>query len=197
MYKIKKEKVMAKQVEKTNESIKGYYTLGCCGIDCGLCLRFYTEGDSKCPGCGGPNFSEVHPSCSILNCCFKKNNLEVCSLCNNFPCEKYVDKKEVEKDTFVTHKRIFQNFDFIKNNGINEFIKKQKIRIELLNLLLEKYNDNKSKAYYCFATAILSVENIENILQYIKNDKDINIKTLKEKINGYAKEENIELKLKK
>jgi len=186
---------MAKQVEKTNESIKRYYTLGCCGIDCGLCPRFYTEGDSRCSGCGSPNFSEVHPSCPVLNCCFKKNKLEVCSLCNNYPCEKYKDKEKVGKDTFVTHKRIFQNFDFIKNNGINEFIKEQKIRMKLLNLLLRKYNDNKSKGYYCLATAVLSVGNIENILKYIKNDKDINIKTLKEKINEYAKEENIELKL--
>jgi len=35
------------------EKLKIYNTIGCCGIDCGLCPRFYTKGDSVCPGCGG------------------------------------------------------------------------------------------------------------------------------------------------
>jgi hypothetical protein len=24
-------------------------TIGCCGIDCGLCPRYYTDGPSRCP----------------------------------------------------------------------------------------------------------------------------------------------------
>ena len=96
-------------------------------IDCGLCPRFYTEGDSRCPGCGGPNFSEKHPSCSILNCCYKMKELEVCSLCNEFSCEKYADIVKIEQDSFVTHKKMFPNLEFIKNNGINTFINEQKI----------------------------------------------------------------------
>ena len=187
---------MKKQVNKIKGLMKKHFTLGCCGIDCGLCPRFYTDGDSRCPGCGGPNFNEVHPSCGILNCCFKKHKLEVCSLCKEFPCDKYKDKEKVEKDSFVTCKKIFKNFEFIKTNGINVFIKEQKVRIKLLNLLLEKYNDNKSKSYYCLATTLLNIKSVENILKYIKN-KDVNIKTLKEKINEYAKEENVELKLNK
>ena len=65
----------------------------------------------------------------------------------------------------------------------------------MLKLLLEKYNDNRSKNYYCLATTLLSIKNVENILMYIKNNKAIDIKTLKEKIDEYSKEENIELKL--
>ena len=186
---------MARQAEKPNQLVKKYYTLGCCGIDCGLCPRFYTKGDSRCPGCNGPNFSDVHPSCSTLNCCFKKNKLEVCSLCNNFPCEKYADNKKIEKDSFVTHKRKFQNFEYIKNNGIDKFIKEQKVRIKLVNLLLENYDDNRSKGYYCLACTLLSIESIEKILKYIKSNKDQNVNALKEKINEYAKEENVVLKL--
>lgn len=37
---------------------KKIYTLGCCGLDCGLCPRFYTEGSSRCPGCCGENFEK-------------------------------------------------------------------------------------------------------------------------------------------
>jgi hypothetical protein len=51
------------------DKIKEYETIGCCGIDCGLCPRFYTIGESACWGCGGNKFKEKHPSCRYLTCC--------------------------------------------------------------------------------------------------------------------------------
>jgi hypothetical protein len=186
---------MAKTKEKHDEPVKKHYVLGCCGIDCGLCPRFYTEGDSKCPGCFGHDFAKKHPSCALANCCFKKNKLEVCGLCINFPCDRYKNKEKVLKDSFVTHKKIFQNHYFIKENGLNEFIKEQKIRINLLNILLEKYNDNRSKNYYCLATTLLSIDSLNEVIEYIKKNKEINIEKIKNKINEYAVKENIELKL--
>ena len=66
--------------------LKKYETIGCCGIDCGLCPRFHTTGDSACPGCGGLNFKEKHPSCGFLTCCAIKNGREVCSDCSHYPC---------------------------------------------------------------------------------------------------------------
>jgi len=188
---------MAKIKKISDEPVKKHYVLGCCGIDCGLCPRFYTDGDSKCPGCFGLDFAKYHPSCALGNCCFKKNKLEVCGLCNNFPCNRYENKEKVLKDSFVTHKKIFQNHYFIKKNGLNEYIKEQKIRIKLLNILLEKYNDKRSKNYYCLATTLLKIENINGVLKYIKENKKLSIEELKNKINEYAKEENVELKLKK
>lgn len=187
---------MAKQIEHSNVFEKKHYILGCCGIDCGLCPRFYTDGPSKCPGCFGPDFEKIHPSCSLANCCFKKNKLEVCSLCKDYPCNRYENTEKVLKDSFVTHKKIFQNHDFIQKHGLNKFMKIQKIRIELLNILLEKYDDNRSKNFYCLAMALLKIESIKKILKYIKENKNINIETIKAKINEYAKEEKIELKLK-
>ena len=179
------------------ESIKKHHGLGCCGIDCGLCPRFYTDGNSKCPGCFGSNFSEKHPPCSYANCCFKKNKLEVCGSCKEFPCIKYSDKEKIEKDTFVTHKKFFQNHYFIKENGLNEYIIEQKSRVKLLNVLLDKYNDNKSKNFYCIATTLLRMESINEILKYVKTNKDIQVDELKNKINEYAKEEDVKLILKK
>jgi len=41
--------------------LKKNETIGCCGIDCGLCPRFHTKGDSVCPGCGGENFKKNIP----------------------------------------------------------------------------------------------------------------------------------------
>ena len=184
---------MAKQIQE--QIMKKHYILGCCGIDCGLCPRFYTDGDSKCPGCYGPDFENKHPPCGIASCCFKKNKLEVCSLCNDYPCKKYENTEKTLKDSFVTHKKIFQNHDFIKEHGLNLFIKEKKLRIKLLNILLEKYNDNRSKNYYCIAVALLKIESINKILKYMKENKELNIELVKNKINKYAEDENIELKL--
>ncbi|HNR04634.1 MAG TPA: DUF3795 domain-containing protein, partial [Bacillota bacterium] len=47
---------------------KKIHTLGCCGLDCGLCPRFFTEGASRCPGCCGVDFENKHPSCSFITC---------------------------------------------------------------------------------------------------------------------------------
>ena len=183
--------------EISDEPVKKHYTLGCCGIDCGLCPRFYTDGNSKCPGCCGSDFTKKHPSCSSANCCFRKNKLEVCGLCNSFPCNKYEDKEKILRDSFVTHKKIFKNQYFIKEHGLNKYISEQKTRIKLLTILLEKYNDNRNKSYYCIAAALLKIGSITKIQKHIQKNKEISIETLKTKMNEYAKEENIELKLEK
>jgi hypothetical protein len=96
---------------------KKFYTLGCCGLDCGLCPRFYTEGSSKCPGCYGLDFENKHPSCSFITCCVKKNGLEVCGECSDFPCPKF-DKETGENDSFITHRRVILNQNLIKESGI-------------------------------------------------------------------------------
>ena len=69
--------------------VKAHPTLGCCGLDCGLCPRYYTVGASRCPGCCGPGFFEKHPSCGYITCCVKRKNLEVCSQCDEFPCSRF------------------------------------------------------------------------------------------------------------
>ena len=184
---------MAKVKDTSFKIEKTHSVLGCCGIDCGLCPRFYTDGKSKCPGCFGPNFINNRPPCAIGNCCFKKNKLEVCGLCSNFPCNRYENKEKILKDSFVTHKKIFQNHYFIKENGLDEYLKEQKVRIKLLNILLEKYNDNRSKSYYCLATTLLKIESINGILKYLKDNKKLIIEDIKSKINEYAKEDNVKL----
>ena len=64
--------------------------------------------------------------------------------------------------------------------------------------MLENYNDNRSKSYYCLAVTLLKIDNITKITEYINENKNtINITNIKEIINEFANAENIELKLKK
>lgn len=183
--------------------IKQYPTLGCCGLDCGLCPRYYTKGSSRCPGCCGENFSEKHPSCSFITCCVKKKGLEVCAECEEFPCTKF--HGDIENDSFITHRRIIHNQNFIKESGITAFTKQQNKRIKILQSMLECYDDGRSKSFFCLAVVLLSCDSlskaIEQAEQEVKHkainqeDRKSKAKILKSILNKFAAEENEELRI--
>ncbi len=189
--------------------IKQYPTIGCCGLDCGLCPRYYTVGSSRCPGCCGPDFFNKHPSCSFITCCVKKEGLEVCAECNEFPCSKFegLTKGGEVYDSFLTYGKVVSNLDFIREHGVEKFIESQKKRIELLEIMLKRFDDGRSKSFYCIATTLLSIEDLEKSLenseQKIREDKigmkDIKTtsKILKGFLNKVADGDGIELKLRK
>jgi hypothetical protein len=153
--------------------VKVFPTIGCCGIDCGLCPRYHTAGSSKCPGCAGPDFFEKHPSCGHITCCVKTRKLEVCSQCDEFPCSKF--ESWAEGDSFVTHQKTFSNLSFIRAEGLQVFMEQQRKRMGLLKTMLEEFDDGRSKSFYCVATALLPVTALEESLrraqQQVKQDK--------------------------
>ncbi|MCK4395316.1 DUF3795 domain-containing protein [candidate division WOR-3 bacterium] len=185
--------------------IKIYPTIGCCGLDCGLCPRYYTKGSSRCPGCCGPDFWQKHPGCSIITCCVKKKKIEVCGVCSEFPCSKFKDTGKY--DSFLTYKKVMPNLSFIKEHSVEKFIEQQKQRMELLETMLKYFNDGRSKSFYCIAATLLSIKDMETALaktrQKIKQDKieldDIKTrsKILKGFLNEFANKQGIELKLRK
>ncbi len=83
-------------------------TLGCCGLDCGLCPRYHASGASRCPGCGGPDFAQKHPARGFHTCCFKKRGLEACAHCAEYPCPRF-DREDGSRDSFITHRRVRDN----------------------------------------------------------------------------------------
>ncbi len=188
--------------------VKKYQTLGCCGLDCGLCPRYYTEGSSRCPGCCGPDFFNKHPSCGHITCCVKKKNLEVCAECNDFPCQKFDSWFGNEAyDSFVTHKKAEPNLDFIRKHGVEKFIEQQKERIKFLKDMLEGFNEGRSRSFYCIAAALLPVDDVKNSLESAKkevktlglrkDDIKSKAKILKKAIQDVADRKGIDLKLRK
>jgi len=185
--------------------VKEYPTIACCGLDCGLCPVYYTKGPSRCPGCCGPDFHNKHPSCSIITCCVKKHNFKTCAECDEFPCSK-IDKWD-KYDSFISHRVSLLNLRLIKEKGLDQFLTQQKKRIELLEEMLEDFNDGRSKSFFCLATALLPIEDLEKVFkETIKRIKDEEIdledlKTksniLKENITKLAEDKSIELKLKR
>ncbi|MFW9782883.1 MAG: DUF3795 domain-containing protein [Candidatus Heimdallarchaeota archaeon] len=191
-------------MQKANHS-KKYPSIACCGLDCGLCPTYYTKGPSRCPGCCGPNFSNKHPSCSIITCCVKNNNFETCADCYNFPCPKLKDWDV--SDSFISHRVSLKNLGLIKEKGIKEFIDQQHQRIDLLKILLEDFNEGRSKSFFCIATALLPIkyldESVKRANERIDNEKieasnlKFKSKIIKQYLNDFATNQKVILKLKR
>jgi len=182
-------------------AIKKHSTIGCCGIDCGLCPRYISKSDSACPGCGGIDFYNKHPSCGFLTCCVKNHGLEICAECTDYPCKRFDSERE-GYDSFVTHKKIFKNHEQIKSYGLDKFLIEQKQRIDILNYLIDNFDNGRSKSFFCQTCTLLPQDSLFEIRQncdLIDDSMDIKernqaIKGLIQKISDTL---NIDLKLRK
>lgn len=186
---------------KHSTILKKENTIGCCGIDCGLCPRFHTNGKSACPGCCGKDFKDKHPSCGVVTCCVTKRGLETCADCKDFPCDR-LTTESAGYDSFVTHRKMFPNLEYIKTNGTTLFVNQQHIRIEILTDFLNQYDDGRSKSFYCLTCALLPIDKLKDCRRYIDSIEGLvdikeKCRTLKEKILQIANELQIEIKLNK
>ena len=181
--------------------LKKHNTIGCCGIDCGLCPIHISKSNSSCPGCGAYDFYDKHPSCGILTCCAKNHRLETCSECKDYPCKRF-DSEKKGYDSFVTHKKVFANQEQIKSLGLDRFLFEQKKRIDILNYLIENFDNGRSKSFFCQTCTLLPQESLNEIRQYcnlIDNSlalKDRN-NAIKELIYKISESLNIDLKLRR
>ena len=103
-------------------------------------------------------------------------------------------------DSFVTHQKMFTNLTFIKDNGMEQFIENQKIRMNILDDLLSNYDDGRSKSFFCICCALLPVDKLREIhdfAQKMDSNKALKerAKTLKEFMITIAHSLNIDLQL--
>jgi hypothetical protein len=183
--------------------VKKFPTIGCCGLDCGLCPRYYTVGPSRCPGCCGSDFFNKRPSCSFITCCVKKKGLETCAECSSFPCSKFKSDEEYQQlegsSSYPPNKKVMSNLNFIKENGVKKFIDQQQRRIRLLEIMIENFDDGRSRSFFCKVAALLDLTGLQSSLnkatQEIKterirqNDVKIKAKILKAILSEIASKE--------
>jgi hypothetical protein len=164
-----------------NHAARRHPTIGVCGLDCGLCPRYYTQGTSRCPGCGGPDFFNKHPSCSFITCCVKKKRLEICAECPDFPCSKFKTEDEYqqlkESSSYPSCRVVMLNLDFIRAHGIGKFMEQQKKRIKLLERMIDSFDDGRSRSFFCRAACLHDLTSLESALrEAIQRIKTDNIK---------------------
>ena len=159
-----------------------YYTreypqFAACGLNCGLCPRYYTEGQSRCPGCAGEGFSDVHPTCGILSCCQRKG-IEYCFLCDEFPCKKFDSWGDA--DSFITHRNYLADMEKAKRIGMDSYKAGLNEKIAILEKLLKDYNDKRRKGYFCLAVNLLELQDIRAVMERLDCD-DFSDATMKQK----------------
>jgi hypothetical protein len=91
-----------------------------------------------------------------------------------------------------------------KEIGIEAYNAEQVEKTEILNLLLNNYNDGRKKTLFCMAVNLLELQEINEIFMQIEGNSELKRFTLKEKssyvagqFQNVAKRKNIELKLRK
>lgn len=142
-----------------------------CGLNCGLCPMNLNK---YCPGCGG---REGNQSCSIAKCSLQHGNVEYCFQCENYPCKKYDSIDEF--DSFISHQHQKGDMDKFKELGIEQYSAEQQKKKNLLNRLLDTYNDGRKKTLFCVAANLLELNDLENIISEL--DENTSNLTLKEK----------------
>lgn len=167
-----------------------------CGLNCGLCPMHL---DKYCPGCGG---GAGNQSCAIAKCSLLHGEVEYCSYCNDFPCERYDSINEF--DSFITYQN--REKDFMKANGIgiDAYNAEQTEKIEILKFMLANYNDGRRKTFFCVAINLLELQDIKSIMKQITDNTELNNLSLKEKaayvvqlFQNVATQQDILLKLRK
>ena len=152
-----------------NYKTKSYPEFAACGLNCGLCPRYYTTGPSRCPGCAAEGFSEVHPACGMLSCCQRKG-FEYCFECDEFPCKKYDSWGTA--DSFITHRNILSDADKAKRIGMEAYKAELDEKIGLLKKLLANYDDGRRKSFYCLAVNLLELADVKTVMEQIDGAAD-------------------------
>jgi len=176
-----------------------YPLFSLCGLNCGLCPNHYTNGASRCSGCGGEAF--FNPSCAIVACSGCHGGIEYCYLCEEYPCKRY-DGADAY-DSFITHRNQLKDNDKVKNIGIAAYQTELNGKVSILQGLLENYNDGRRKNFFCLAINLLELRDIKDVMKQI--EAEINLDNpLKERavtavrlFQAMAKKRNITLKLRK
>jgi hypothetical protein len=177
-----------------------YPLFSACGLNCGLCPRYQTDGTSKCPGCAGKGFLTKHPPCGVLSCC-QRHGLEYCYLCDEYPCKKYEGADTF--DSFITHRNQLKDFEKAKNIGLDTYQAELNERVEILQTLLKNYDDGRRKNFFCIAVNLLALHDVKDVMEQIKGETKSD-DSIKEKsaiavclLQAMADKRNIMLKLKK
>ena len=179
-----------------------YPLFSLCGLNCGLCPRYHTQGESKCPGCGGKDFNLKHPTCPVVTCNEKHDKKEYCFQCSSYPCKKY--SRQSPADSFITYRNVLTDFEKARTEGLEVYKKELNQKIDYLEFLLANFNDGRRKNLYCLAVNLLNIDQLSDIINEINDRISIQDSDIKEKIaqivlllESKAHEANIELKLRK
>ena len=96
-------------------------------------------------------------------------------------------------DSFITYRNVLSDFNKAMEQGLEQYKKELNEKVEILEYLLNHYNDGRRKNFYCIAVNLLTLSDLKDIM----NEIEEKIKKIVSLFEDKAKEQNIDLKLRK
>ena len=162
-----------------------------CGLNCGLCPMNL---GGHCGGCGNGN-----QSCKLARCSLEHSGVEYCFQCPEYPCGYYdhIDRY----DSFITHHNQISDMAKAQSIGIGDYHVEQLEKIELLRILLARYDDGRRKTFYCQTVNLLPLDDLRQAAVQLQGDKELSLKSQAahavQLLQNAANARNISLKLRK
>jgi hypothetical protein len=143
--------------------------------------------------------------CPFITCAVKNKGLDFCWECSESKvCEKWKAHRDASKvgDSFKCYQTLEADIAFISQHGVAEFERQQKERELILKAMLDEFNDGRSKSYYCIASTVLGIGELQCAIRAAREQtKDVALKekakTLHSILDHIAKEKGYLLKLRK
>jgi len=142
-----------------------YPEIGICGLSCRLCPNYHMTTASRCSGCKSEGRMTV--GCPFITCAVKKKGIEFCWDCGeNGTCQKWKKHRDAGKknDSFKCYQKLEDDIASIRKNGVVEFERSQKVREQLLQVMLQQFNEGRSKSYFCIAATVLEIAELKEAL---------------------------------
>jgi hypothetical protein len=105
--------------------------------------------------------------CPFITCAVKKKGIEFCTDCaEGETCERWKGHRLFSQlhDTFVCYQKLEDNIRFIRSHGLQAFEEEQEKREKLLEMMLSRFDDGRSKSFYCIAATVMELEEIRQVL---------------------------------
>ncbi len=128
-----------------------------CGLNCGLCPM---QIRGECSGCFSG--STCYQTCPLAPCSVRHGNVDYCFQCPEYPCKRY-DGIDAH-DSLISHRNQKKDMLKAKEMGIESYLKEQRAKKDILNRLLENYDDGNRDVFFCLAVNMLEVNDLTEAL---------------------------------
>lgn len=164
-----------------------------CGLNCSLCPSFVR---GNCPGC--QQGSHCALMCPFVPCSIEHGGITYCFECEEYPCREYdgID----EYDSLITHRNQLKDIEKAKRIGIEEYHAEQLVKKDILNKLLNEYDDGHRLVFFCLAVNLMDIDDLNTVIDKsdeLSENMDLTSKSdlIKELLMDCATKRGIELKL--
>jgi hypothetical protein len=113
-----------------------------------------------------------------MTCNRKRDTVEYCFQCRDFPCEKH--QKQSEKDSFISYKRVIDNLAKAQKD-LPGYLSELNQRSAYLDILLNDYDDGRREGLFCLAANDFPLDALRDIIDNLQADARLNALDIKVK----------------